>query len=291
MYEVIRGTQAEIDATSIVDGQQLFTTDTNKIYMDNGNIRILYQSGMGTDTYTYLVYNEETLNNWYNNVSGNSYLTVLIDGDIPNETTKEINLSTTGTRVVIGINNSKLNNIVLIGNGSTSKEYYMSNVNIYNNNSVNIQNNKSCFVNCCNLFDCSGISVYKGGAFDGCKYLNRCVGYGAVTFRCCNYLTNCIGSAYSLLSDTDVFSKCNYLNNCICDRVEYYDVGFRRAFYRCNNMNNCLATGGTYTQCFSMLNCSGNRRDVANVYEQSYASSTAISTYACADTPNGGWNH
>ena len=281
MYEVIRGTQAEIDATSIVDGQQLFTTDTNKIYMDNGNIRILYQSGMGTDTYTYLVYNEETLNNWYNNVSGNSYLTVLIDGDIPNETTKEINLSTTGTRVVIGINNSKLNNIVLIGNGSTSKEYYMSNVNIYNNNSVNIQNNKSCFVNCCNLFDCSGISVYKGGAFNGCKYLNRCSGSGESAFIVCYYLFQCNGY---VPDDDEAFRFCYYLNNCIAS-------GSGTGYYNCHNVDSCISKcsiDGFY-ECLSVVNCKA-KNAYAHFFTKSYASSTAISTYACADTPNGGWN-
>ena len=40
----IRGTQSEIDATAIVDGQLLFTTDTNNIYIDNGTTRTLYRS-------------------------------------------------------------------------------------------------------------------------------------------------------------------------------------------------------------------------------------------------------
>lgn len=38
----IRGTQSEIDATAIVDGQLLFTTDTNNIYIDNGTVRKKY---------------------------------------------------------------------------------------------------------------------------------------------------------------------------------------------------------------------------------------------------------
>ena len=40
----IRGTQTVIDATPIIDGQILFTTDTNNIYIDNGTIRTLYRS-------------------------------------------------------------------------------------------------------------------------------------------------------------------------------------------------------------------------------------------------------
>lgn len=281
MYEVIRGTQAEIDATSIVDGQQLFTTDTNRIYMDNGNTRILYQSGMGVDTYTYLVYNEETLNNWCNNVSGNSYLTVFIDGDIPNETTKEINLSTTQTRVVIGGNNSKLNNVVLIGNGSTSNEYYMSNVNIYNNNSVNSQNNKPCFVNCCNLFDCSGTSVYKGGVFDGCKYLNRCNGSGMYVFRTCYYLFQCNGG----VSYNDiVFYKCHYLNNC---SASGNGTGYNNCFNVYSCISKCYRFGFNY--CLSVVNCKSE--NAIRNYIESLASDDYIDTYACADTPNGGWNH
>lgn len=45
-YTVVRGTQAIIDATPIVDGQELFTTDTNRIYIDNGISRILYQGSV-----------------------------------------------------------------------------------------------------------------------------------------------------------------------------------------------------------------------------------------------------
>ena len=292
MYNIARGTQSTIDNIPIIDGQELITTDTNRIYMDNTEDRLSYEGSKNIISYTYLITDEISFDNWYNNVDGYDYTNIAIVGDIPNTTSaiKEVNLTNTNTKVVIGYNGNgnkiepSLYNVKLTYDSIPSNECHMLNIRIKNTLDV-------CFNNCVNMTNCKGINRLYSTAFFNCCYLLGCVGYGAVTFRCCNYLTNCIGSAYSLLSDTDVFSKCNYLNNCICDRVEYYDVGFRRAFYRCNNMNNCLATGGTYTQCFSMLNCSGNRRDVANVYEQSYASSTAISTYACADTPNGGWNH
>ena len=42
-FQIVRGTQSEIDNTNVVDGLLLFTTDTNNIYIDNGTTRILYK--------------------------------------------------------------------------------------------------------------------------------------------------------------------------------------------------------------------------------------------------------
>jgi hypothetical protein len=49
-FNPIRGTQAIIDDTDIIDGQLLFTTDTNRIYIDNGTSRILYQGSVVDST-------------------------------------------------------------------------------------------------------------------------------------------------------------------------------------------------------------------------------------------------
>lgn len=43
MFNIIRGIQSVVDNTPIVDGQMLFTTDTDKIYIDNGTTRIMYR--------------------------------------------------------------------------------------------------------------------------------------------------------------------------------------------------------------------------------------------------------
>lgn len=70
-------------------------------------------------------------------------------------------------------------------------------------------------------------------------------------------------------------------------------------FYKCNKVINCnclAATDGGKTfstnQCYNVRGCTrktGNNSSSIPYYN-SYSGSTASSTYACADTPNGGWN-
>ena len=67
MFNIIRGIQSVVDNTPIVDGQMLFTTDTDKIYIDNGTTRIMYR-GVPIDstlstTSTNVVENQAITNN------------------------------------------------------------------------------------------------------------------------------------------------------------------------------------------------------------------------------------
>jgi len=67
MFNIIRGIQSVVDNTPIVDGQMLFTTDTDKIYIDNGTTRIMYR-GVTIDstlstTSTNVVENQAITNN------------------------------------------------------------------------------------------------------------------------------------------------------------------------------------------------------------------------------------
>lgn len=107
MFNIIRGIQSVVDNTPIVDGQMLFTTDTDKIYIDNGTTRIMYR-GVPIDS---------TLSTTSTNAVENQAIT--------NNCGMASNLQTTiKTNIVSAVNelNNSLTNLptAILSTGSTS---------------------------------------------------------------------------------------------------------------------------------------------------------------------------
>jgi hypothetical protein len=204
--------------------------------------------------FTYIVDSDQKLADWANNVAGNDYTAVLIRPGTWTSST-EVNLTNTGTKVVVGIPGSKLSFTSQYGlrysSAPTTKEYSMHGVTV----------------------ECAPPSGY---------------GYG---FSNCTNLTNCTGSS----SGTDYgygFSSCTNLTNCTgTGSGTSYGYGFSN----CTNLTNCTGTGtGTGTgygfqSCRGMLlNKPGSASKTAT-YNSCYVSISG-SGAAPDDSAAGGWN-
>lgn len=120
---------------------------------------------------------------------------------------------------------------------------------------------------------------YNGhvAAFDHCDYLNSCkgtasgagTGYGArLAFDYCEYMANCQGESSGNANGTDSgvpFRNCNNIA-------------------QCRSIANCTGAPGFY-QCYYMTYCTSTKN-----FDLCFAGAKDNSTYAAADTLNGGWN-
>lgn len=131
-------------------------------------------------------------------------------------------------------------------------------------------------------FDSTGLqsgALWKGGSAYGyanCRNMQNCE---AQTFR------NFAGNNQSYVSGMYGFGICLYnLANCTDktvpdgqgDDLEFPTLGSSRDIQSC--------------KMYRISYCNKVRYCEANKYENSYASAASSSTYACADTPNGGFN-
>lgn len=134
-----------------------------------------------------------------------------------------------------------------------------------NFNSVINCNATEQFSNCKNLVNCSVNTLQtSGGAFTNCTNLINCV---------VNYDYSSQNQAYS-------FRSCTNLVNCSIVTTNIY----HRGFYQCNGMVQCQSPTNAISSCTGVYRCT------ASAYTSSYYSNASTSTYACADTLNGGWN-
>ena len=194
------------------------------------------KAASNTYHYTFVVDSNAALTAWANNdrSGGQDYTSVLIRKGTWTST-KGVNLTDAGTKVVVGEAGSKLV-FYNVEKGlyydaiPTEHEYYMRGV------TVEITGSGSGFYKCTNLTNCSGSGTGTG----------RGIGVG---FMSCTNLTNCAGTGTGASNG----------------------YGFKS----CMLVSRCKAGGHCFT----------------NVFDDSYASSTKNSTYACADTPEGGFNN
>ena len=203
--------------------------------------------------YTYIIDSNTKLTNWANNIGGNNYTSVLIKSGSWSTNTA-INLTQTGTKVVIGEPNSILNinanNSTIDGafgyeENPTSFDYYMRNV------TVITRGNSSghSFSHCSNLYNCVANSRVGRTGFYYCNFLRDCSADGDYAYSHCVDLVSCIVQPYSTLSLRERgFNDCKGLRYCKCSE------------------------------------------EFTNAYYGSYSSPTADSTYLCDNTLNGGWN-
>jgi hypothetical protein len=224
----------------------------------NQGLQGLSQGLLHFQQFTFIVNSNEALSNWASNKSGYDYTSVLIKKGTWTSSVG-VNLTTTGTKVVVGEAGSKL--IFTSDKGlhyndvPTSPEYYMQTVTIelsYNGSAYG-------FYKCTNLTNCTSQSVGNGQGL-------------GVGFNNCNNLTNCVGYGKGY-GGGDGFKTCNNLTNCT-------GIGIGTAFSNGNGFNGCKLV----SKCKAGGHCG------ANVFINCYASQSENETYACADTPEGGFN-
>ena len=160
----------------------------------------------------------------------------------------------------------------------------------------------SGFASCTNLANCTGTgsSTYANGtSFERCDNLVNCTGEGSSTnsygfgFASCTNLANCTGTGSSTYANGISFDRCDNLVNCTGTG---YGYGYGKGFDKCTKLTNCSGTGtgteGTgFSDCSGVSKCKAGGNCTSEVFLDSYASQSMNNTYACADTPEGGFNN
>ena len=287
--------------------------------------------GGSTYRYTFVVDSNADLTAWANNdrSGGKDYTSVLIRRGTWTSS-KGVNLTAAGTKVVVGEAGSKLvfNNTekgLYYSAVPTRSEYYMRGVTVENTGTGNVYS--SGFYLCTNLTNCSGTGTGNAGAgFHLCTNLTNCSGIGTGTngagggFNSCANLTNCSGTGTGTGGSGLGFRSCTNLTNCsgtgtgsgtnhgygfyLCTNLTNCSGtgtgdGFVSGFHLCTNLTNCSGTGsgsGTnsgygFNSCTVVIGCKADGHCTTAVFEDCYASNTKTSTYACADTADGGFNN
>lgn len=176
--------------------------------------------------FTYVVDSDESLAAWVNNDPGNDYSCVLIKkGEWTSS--KNLDLTITGTKIIIGEADSKLIFNIAESTQSTAilystipeiNEHFMFNVNLV----CNREENAIGFNQCVNLYNCS-VEANGGRAsgFYKCENVINCVAKCnatgteySVPFYFSNGLNNCVAFATAQEGTAYGFSKCEKLNNC-----------------------------------------------------------------------------
>ena len=264
--------------------------------------------GDSTYRYTFVVDSSAALTAWANNdrSGGKDYTSVLIRKGTWTSS-KGVNLTAAGTKVVVGEAGSKL-----VFNGGekglyyatvpTGPEYHMCGVTVESTVTGNTVTGYG-FDSCVNLTNCSG--TVTGGAGTGygfwsCVNLTNCSGTGTGTngagagFWSCVNLTNCSGTGTGTNDAGAGFWSCARLTNCSGTGTGTNGAG--AGFRSCANLTNCSGTGtGTnsgfgFRSCNAVIGCRAGGHCTTAAFDGCYASNTETSTYACADTANGGFN-
>ncbi|MDR2359390.1 MAG: leucine-rich repeat domain-containing protein [Prevotellaceae bacterium] len=279
-----------------------------------GNIMVSAGEGALSD-FTYIVDSDEALAGWANNVAGHDYTKVLIkQGTWSSD--KEINLTTAGTKVVVGELGSLLSftsaDGLVYNSLPSSNEYWMMGVNALVDNygasfryCINLTNcygsGQMIFAYCSNLINCTGfIRAYNQNNtysffyckkltncyssnnnntyydFFHCDDLSNCTGSGKMCFDSCTNLSNCTGS--SSFSNNHCFSSCTYLTNCACSSGPGY------SFSNCKKLTNCTSSNNSsngFYSCSELTNCTGGN----NVSYGFYGCTDLVN---CTISTNGG---
>jgi hypothetical protein len=275
------------------------------------------QKGQLIEPYTYLVDSNAKLAAWAANTAGNDYTSVLIAAGTWTSAV-EVNLTTSGTKVVAGMPGSKLVFTSQYGlrytTLPTTNDYRMDGVNVEANRVSGVRyaffactHLTNCtgtadssgagsgygFYGCTNLTDCTGTGSNGGSGIYNCLNLTNCTAMvtGAGTgFRSCTNLTNCTSTSTGA---TIGFNNCANLTNCTGTGTGAPGYGF----FACINLTNCTGTGtGTgsapgygFAGCKGMLLNKPGSASTTATYNSCYVSISGTGE-APADTAAGGWN-
>ena len=296
------------------------TLSTNKIYR-LASVSDVRAAG-NTYRYTYVVDSDAKLTAWANNdkSSGQDYTSVLIRKGTWTSS-KGVNLTAAGTKVVVGEPGSKLvftvrNNYSLYYLGNRPSDGYMQGVTLQCESGAglfNCVNLTNCvvsaasygFAGCTNLTSCSAIVTTTTNnspshGFIDCTNLTSCYGSGTGTgnngygygFVRCDNISHCTGTGTGTTGYG--FSGCTNLTSCSGYGSGTGSNGY--GFGDCTNLTSCSGSG-TGTTGYGFANCQcvilskAGSRCTSAVFNSCYASNAKNSTYACADTANGGFNN
>lgn len=255
--------------------------------------------------YTYIVDSNEKLAAWAKNdtSNGQDYTSVLIcKGEWTSSV--EVNLTNAGTKIIVGAPGSKLVFIdtdygLRYDTPPATQDCYMLGVSVESQGA-----GCTLLKNCINLTNCTGVSHGNYAyVFSDCTNLTNCAGTativndGAVFYKCTS-LTNCLGEGNGQFSPCPGFEDCANLTNCtgVSEGSEADGWGF----YKCTSLTNCTGKGnGLYGAskgrgfylCYGLSRCKAGGHCSTEVFNDCYASLSRTDTYACADTPAGGFNN
>lgn len=258
--------------TSEITNDSDFVSDANYVHTDN-NFTNADKAEIGKINnslqFTYVVDSDQKLADWANNVSGNDYTSVLIKKGTYN-CSSTIDIAATGTIKIAGEAGSIIHTTVRYGiSGQNVTDWSdRSLVNVTVRSTFNLINSY-CFYYCQNMTNCK--AIHKANGFAYCKNMIHCfaqVGGQFSTrevkgFFYCENLIQCNGKVTNIGNAASVFQACNFL-------------------YQCDG-EVASSSHYTYSNCFGVQFCKGT-------FNNSYFSPAANSTYACANTLNGGWN-
>ena len=326
--EIAARTQGDTDldnkiTASVGTLSSLTTTAKTNLVAAVNEVKALAEAGGGggsTYRYTFVVDSNADLTAWANNdrSGGKDYTSVLIRKGTWTSS-KGVNLTAAGTKVVVGEAGSKLvfNNTekgLYYSAVPTGPEYYMRGVTVENTDAGGTDGSSFGFNSCTNLTNCSGTGTGtgtngSGAGFNSCTNLTNCSGTGTGTgtgtngggcgFNLCTNLTNCSGTGTCTGIGTGTgggFFNCSNLTNCSGTGTGTNGAG--AGFHSCTSLTTCSGTGtGTdgasygFQSCNVVIGCRADDHCTTGVFEDCYASSSKTSTYACADTANGGFNN
>jgi hypothetical protein len=247
-------------------------------------------SGGGITQFTYLVDSDQALADWANNVAGNDYSSVLIAPGTWSSSV-EVNLSASGTKVVVGVLGSLLSFPTSSGLRyvAESPECFMRGVSVdtsvigfyFCNNLIHcrVVGADSGFVSCDNLVNCYAVNAKV--AFYDCDNLVNCSSFHPnsggsedsdyVGFHACSHLSNCVGNGKgSSGSFSGGFKSCSDLVNCVGSANTNGSSSNSAAFIECNRLSNCRGSGTGpgnsrgFASCLNLVNCRGSSNSVAS---------------------------
>lgn len=262
-----------------------------------------------TYKYTFIVDSNEKLNLWAQQDSGYDYTSVFIRQGSWICDEEEIDVELTKTHIIKGEYGSKIN----CGITGTSEMNPYEDIEI-SNVTIAIEGRKNGvtgFRSVCNLSNCKVTlqqSERNMNGFYRCKNLSNCSAEvlksieqnGMIQgFNGCLNVSNSTSTATGGRGLSAGFANCENVTNCTgyaeCP-VKITDGGLACGFITCKKVENCIGTGigGTagygFYQCNGVTRCTtGDKHNSTSVFNTSYASQANNSTFACADSGNGGF--
>jgi len=203
-----------------------------------------------TYAFTYVVDSNQKLADWANNVSGNDYTSVLIKSGTWSITNKNINLDTTGTKVIVGESGSLLQCLnVSSSTFNTAHNGFLRSSKTNTDIGTNPESDRYIF----------GVNVrvtYLAGAssIDGTFYSF----YGLCNLHSCTGTV--VGTSANSYSKTCAFGFCFHMYDC----KGYVSAGrsYNSTYYQCRYMYSCYAETQNsrpwgFESCYNLTNCSG----------------------------------
>lgn len=237
-----------------------------------------------TCKYTFVVDSDDAVYQWAHNIKndGQDYTSVLVKKGLWSSNFEY--LDTIGTKVIVGEPGAQLDNgQIPIGYSQLpdSSEYYIQGIKSLSglSNCTNLTNcTATTFVGCSNLINCSSPADMNVNP----DFLYK--------FYKCSNLLNCMGENISPYSSLGIavtsiaFKECNGLVAC-------RGRGIGATTIQSGQVTPVQQKGYAFDDCTGVFHCSASGNSTTKVFNACYASNSKTSTYACADTANGGFNN